>query len=61
MGDWKVDERDGFGVMRYSNGDIYQGEFLKGDIQGKGKKIFANGRSYDGSWVEGRREVRHDR
>lgn len=56
MGGWQADERHGFGVMKYSNGDVYQGDFRKGDIQGQGTKIFASGRSYKGAWVEGRRE-----
>jgi len=35
----------------YSNGDIYEGDFLDGIREGRGKYLYAtNGDKYDGEW-----------
>ena len=37
MGEWKEGERDGKGVLTYSNGDRYVGYFKNGKRHGEGK------------------------
>jgi hypothetical protein len=40
VGEFKHDFKNGFGVMEYENGDIYEGQFLNDKRQGKGKYIY---------------------
>ena len=40
-------------LKQYSNGGIYEGEFLDGKQHGSGKYISADGYEYDGQWVNG--------
>ena len=42
-------------VKKYSNGDVYIGFMRNGQPDGKGKKIFADGRIIDGGWKNGMR------
>lgn len=39
--------------MKYSNGDVYEGEFNKGEKHGKGIYLYKNGDKYEGQWKEG--------
>jgi hypothetical protein len=39
-----------FSVSGYSD---YEGDFLNGEMTGKGKKVWADGRTYAGDWVNG--------
>ena len=41
---------DGYGVMLFTNGDRYDGEFKNGDRNGCGTFTFANGRQYMGQF-----------
>jgi len=41
---------DGFGTMKYANGDLYVGDFSDGKREGKGSCIFANGDKWEGGW-----------
>jgi hypothetical protein len=43
-------ERHGTGVMRWRNGDVYEGEFFRGSRQGTGTLNFADGSEYVGDW-----------
>ena len=43
------------GTLRFSNGDIYTGEFNYGKPNGKGAFTYGNGDSYSGTIVEGQR------
>lgn len=43
------------GTLRFSNGDIYTGEFNYGKPNGKGAFTYGNGDSYSGTVVEGQR------
>ena len=43
------------GTLRFSNGDIYTGEFNYGKPSGKGAFAYGNGDSYSGTVVEGQR------
>lgn len=42
--------------MKFSIGDYYEGEFLKGKKHGKGIYKYANGDKYEGEFKEGIRE-----
>lgn len=43
----------GQGVMKYSNGDVYEGMF-EYDLRSKnGKMTYKDGSVYDGSWLNG--------
>ena len=44
------DQPDGRGVMVYSDGTIYEGEFVDGMWEGKGRLIHAFGDVYEGDW-----------
>ena len=41
------------GVRIYLNGNIYEGQFINGKIEGTGKMIYANGDKYVGEWRDG--------
>ena len=40
-------------IKQYSNGGIYEGEFLDGKQHGTGKYTSADGYEYSGQWVNG--------
>lgn len=42
--------------MTWPDGSKYQGIFKNGMMEGKGKKTFANGNIYTGSWAEDKTE-----
>merc|ERR1711936_1469283 len=56
-GDWKNKAAHGYGVMKWQNGDRYEGDWVEGLRQGKGKYTCkASGGKYDwnnGDWYEG--------
>ena len=39
---------NGYGKLEFANGDIYEGHFVKGKYEGKGKYIFKEGGSITG-------------
>lgn len=39
--------------MFYVNGDIYEGNWVNGEKNGKGTAYFKNGDIYEGEWVKG--------
>jgi hypothetical protein len=47
-GHWEADKASGFGILEYSNGDVYEGEFRDCTMKGKGEFRFANGDIYRG-------------
>jgi hypothetical protein len=54
-GDWKDDEKDGFGTQIYPNGDKYEGEWKNNKREGKGTLWVMNQRKklireYTGMW-----------
>ena len=51
-------EFEGRGVMRYANGDVYEGEYKAGKKEGRGVYRFAEGDVYDGEWKTGEYEGR---
>merc|ERR1711992_316239 len=56
-GDWKNKAAHGYGVMKWQNGDRYEGDWVEGLRQGKGMYTCkASGGKYEGSngdWYEG--------
>ena len=54
-GQWQLRERNGHGVLRYSDGRIYEGEFKSGLRTGRGTMTWSDGRSYVGDFVQGKR------
>lgn len=47
-GEYKEDERDGYGEMRWTDGSVYQGEWNRGIQHGQGKMLFPNGTVKEG-------------
>ena len=41
------------GIRIYLNGNIYEGQFINGKIDGTGKMVYANGDKYVGEWKDG--------
>lgn len=57
IGDFdKVHHRHGYGLMRYYNGDVYEGNWSSNRRHGHGKLLKADGEVYDGLWE---RDERH--
>lgn len=47
---------DGKGKLLYKNKDLYEGMFVQGRREGKGKLVsFKTKVSYDGGWIRGKR------
>jgi hypothetical protein len=44
----------GRGVVNYSNGDVYEGEFKNGLRHGRGILKCVDGLEFDGYWKEGK-------
>jgi len=42
-GSWLNDKRDGRGFERFSNGNLYEGQYEKGLVTGKGVYTWTNG------------------
>ena len=42
----------GTGKITWANGDVYDGNLVKGQRQGKGLFIWANGQRFEGDWVQ---------
>ena len=45
-------QRHGFGVMFYGNGDIYRGEWINDNKSGKGQYLFSNGNHVEGTFKD---------
>ena len=52
----ETDEPQGNGVMRYTDGNKYDGEWEDGQRHGSGLMTYRNGDSYDGQWENGQRQ-----
>mgnify|MGYP001810314713 CR=1 FL=1 len=48
-------QRHGYGVMKYTNGDVYEGMWETDKKHGLGKQIHRNGDIYEGEFVHGRK------
>ncbi|MES1909554.1 MAG: hypothetical protein MHM6MM_002271 [Cercozoa sp. M6MM] len=47
--------RHGHGKLVCKNGDVYEGNFVRGKFSGKGRYTYKNGCYYDGQWKRGKR------
>merc|ERR1712079_328197 len=54
-GGWKDKAADGYGVMKWQNGDRYSGAWEDGVKQGQGKFTYHNGDVFTGPYVAGNR------
>lgn len=50
------DNRDGYGVMTFNNGQTYEGFYKKDKRDGYGKLTLKDGTVYDGNWVNNKRD-----
>jgi len=48
-------QKHGTGIMKYENGNEYEGEWLQNKRDGKGTNKYASGNVYIGAWKEGKR------
>ena len=55
-GEFKINDsiKEGFGIIYYKNGDIYEGEFKNNKLDGIGIYYFKNGDRYEGEFKDGR-------
>lgn len=49
-------EPHGKGIMRYSDGSVYEGQWEHSNYSGTGK-LTSNDEEYDGSWVNSKKSV----
>jgi hypothetical protein len=42
----------GKGVMKYPNGDVYEGDWVIGEMDGYGVMNYANGSKFEGNWCQ---------
>ena len=42
--------KNGKGILKFNNGDIYDGDWRDDEKNGKGIYQFSNGDSYEGDW-----------
>ena len=54
-GNFMNNEITGFGVFKWSNGDIYEGEMKNGVMNGYGKYVYKNGQIYEGNYLNGKK------
>ena len=47
--------REGYGIMHYKNGTVYDGEWLANKQHGQGTATSINGDTYTGNWSHGKR------
>ena len=47
-----MDAKQGFGTIKLTNGEIFEGEFDKDVIEGRGKFYALNGKIINGVWKE---------
>ena len=48
---------DGKGVMKFSSGDVYDGDWENGKMNGKGAMLYHDGVFYQGDWKDGKPDV----
>jgi hypothetical protein len=51
-------KRQGFGLLRASDGFTYDGFWQNNAMEGRGTAVYPNGQTYNGLFVDGRREGR---
>lgn len=53
-GEFHKAQRNGLGIMIYTNGRVYEGEWNDNYKHGKGYEKFNNGAVYEGSYIKGK-------
>merc|ERR1711920_746063 len=53
IGEFKAGKKHGYGVYKFKNGDMYEGDWAYGKFQDRGKCIYANGDEFCGVWENG--------
>lgn len=53
VGDVKHHRMDGYGRLEYANGDVYEGEFVRGVFNGQGTFTSSTGWTYEGEFKNG--------
>lgn len=53
-GYWKNSKKNGLGILVYTNGNYYFGEFQDDNFQGYGTIYLKNGENYAGQWANGK-------
>lgn len=61
MGSWHRDQKNGIGIKRYKNGDVYEGLWLAGRPEGPGMYRWTDGSEYNGEWVSGETQAVRER
>jgi len=56
-GGLKNDHKHGTGIMRFADGRVFEGEYIRGQMI-QGKMTYQDGSIYGGSWVDGMRHGR---
>ena len=55
-GNYTAGEKCGHGIMKYANGDTYDGNWEANFPEGQGTKVYGStGNKYEGGWKKGRR------
>jgi len=45
---------EGFGIIKFIDGSVYEGQTIDGLYNGKGRMTHANGDIYQGEWKDGK-------
>lgn len=53
-----ADKMNGYGKLPFSNGDIYEGEFVNNKACGEGKMVNKSGEAYEGGFFNNLRQGR---
>ena len=53
IGNWKKNKKEGKGIIHYSNGDCYDGDFLNNLRDGRGIYCYKEkDNCYQGNWIQ---------
>ena len=55
-GEYKENQRNGWGTQKFANGTIYTGDYVKDEQNGVGSLVFPNGDKFEGCWENGVRQ-----
>lgn len=51
---WFFNKKNGYGVERWPNGEVYSGCFIDGLKEGRGEFVWLNGAKYVGEFAQGK-------
>lgn len=55
IGNWENGRINGYGTLKYANGDVYEGDWLEGAMHGHGTYQYSEGDVYVGQWRQDKR------